>query len=61
MSAIVIAVVGIAVIVIIAVVVGIMDAVQAAAWRRIAMERQQRWAARWVEHHGRTGDESWAG
>jgi hypothetical protein len=46
MTAVMIAVAGIAFIVIVAVVVGIMDVVQARTWRRIAAERRENWEAR---------------
>jgi hypothetical protein len=47
-----IAVAGIAFIVVVAVVVGIVDALQAPAWRRIAAERHENWARRQFQHHG---------
>jgi hypothetical protein len=40
---------GIALIVVLAVVVGIADSVQAPAWRRIARERRRIWEARQLE------------
>jgi hypothetical protein len=41
--------VGIAFIVVVAIVVGIVDAAQAAAWRSVAAERREQWEAK----HGR--------
>jgi hypothetical protein len=39
-------------IVVIAIVVGVVDAFQASAWRRIAAERRESWEARQLELHG---------
>ncbi|MGH3588732.1 MAG: hypothetical protein ACRDQ0_20680 [Pseudonocardia sp.] len=36
----------------VAIVVGIVDAVQASTWRRIAAERRERWEARQPQMHG---------
>ena len=49
MIAVAIAVAGIAFIIVVAVVVGIMDVVQARTWRRIAAERRENWEARQLE------------
>jgi len=46
MTAIAIAVAGIAFIILVAAVVGIMDVMQARTWRRIAAERRENWEAR---------------
>jgi hypothetical protein len=35
-----------------AIVVGIVDATQAATWRRVAAERRERWEERVLELHG---------
>ncbi len=43
---------GIALIVVVAVVVGVVDARQAAGWRQIAAERREQWEARVLELHG---------
>jgi hypothetical protein len=43
---------GIAVIVLIAIVVGIVDARSAGSWRRVAAERRRDWEARQLEPHG---------
>lgn len=45
-------VVGIVMIALIAVVVGIVDAAQSAAWREIAAQRRENWQARQPEFHG---------
>lgn len=45
-------IVGVAFIVVVAIVVGIVDAAQAPTWRRIAAERRARWEARRPEFHG---------
>lgn len=42
---------GLGLILVIAIVVGIVDAANAAAWRQIAAERRERWESR-LEHHG---------
>lgn len=44
---------GVAFILMVAIIVGIMDAAHASAWRQIAAERRQRWEeARDLEFHG---------
>lgn len=43
---------GIVLITVVAIVVGIVDAAQAPAWRRIAAERRERWEARQPQPHG---------
>lgn len=43
---------GLCMIALIAVVVGIVDAAQAAAWREIAAQRRENWDARRPEFHG---------
>ncbi|HZG88891.1 MAG TPA: hypothetical protein VEZ42_01630 [Pseudonocardia sp.] len=43
---------GIVLIGLVAVVVGVVDARQAAGWRRIAAERREQWEARVLELHG---------
>jgi hypothetical protein len=52
---------GIGLILIIAVIVGIVDARQASVWRRIAAERRRNWEARQPEFHRVDGHdaESW--
>ena len=45
-------VVGIGMIALIAVVVGVVDAAQSAAWREIAVQRREIWQARQPEFHG---------
>ena len=49
--------VGIGVILVIAVVVGIVDAANAPMWRQVARERRQRWESRQVEYHGGAWDD----
>jgi hypothetical protein len=44
--------IGIGFLVVVAVVVGIADAAQAAAWRQVARERRERWEARQPQYHG---------
>ena len=44
--------IGIGLILVIAIVVGIVDAARASAWRAIAAERRQNWEARRPEYHG---------
>ena len=44
-------VVGVGLLVVVAVVVGILDAAQAAAWRAIAAQRRELWEARQSELH----------
>jgi len=56
-----IAVGGILFIVVVAVVVGIMDVIQARAWREIAAERRDNWEARRYQHHGPRPSEPWDG
>ena len=36
-----------------AIVVGVVDAMQAASWRRIAAERREQWESRHLQPHGR--------
>ncbi len=36
-----------------AIVVGVVDALQAAGWRRIAAERREQWESRHLQPHGR--------
>jgi hypothetical protein len=43
---------GIAVIVVIAIVVGVVDATKAPTWRQIAADRRRDWEARQFEPHG---------
>lgn len=43
---------GVGFLVVVAVVVGIVDAARASAWRRIAAERRHSWEARQPEFHG---------
>jgi hypothetical protein len=43
---------GVVMIALIAVVVGIVDAAHAAAWREIAAQRREQWSARQPEFHG---------
>jgi hypothetical protein len=52
---------GIGLILIIAVIVGIVDARQASTWRRVAAERRRNWEARRPEFHQGDGHdaESW--
>jgi hypothetical protein len=38
-----------------AVVVGIVDALQASSWRRVAAERREQWESRHLQPHGRAG------
>jgi hypothetical protein len=38
-----------------AIVVGIVDALQASSWRRIAAERREQWESRHLQPHGRAG------
>lgn len=44
---------GLILLALIAVVVGVVDAAQASAWRRIAAARRERWESRQPELHGR--------
>lgn len=55
----IVAIAGIAFIVIVAIVVGIVDSMQAPAWRRIAAERRNNWYARQYETHGPSEAGSW--
>ena len=51
---------GIAFIVLVAIVVGVVDAVNASSWNQVAKERRRRWEeARLLEYHGsvEAGDE----
>ncbi|WP_219414989.1 hypothetical protein [Pseudonocardia nigra] len=52
---------GIGFLVVVAIVVGIVDAAQASTWREVAAERRRRWEARQPEFHGVDGSdtESW--
>ncbi|MCO1661090.1 hypothetical protein [Pseudonocardia humida] len=43
---------GIAAIVVVAIAVGIFDAIQAASWREVAAERREKWEERVHELHG---------
>jgi hypothetical protein len=43
---------GLAFLVLVAIVVGIVDAAQASTWRQIAAERRERWEARQPQLHG---------
>ena len=43
---------GIGLLVVVAIVVGIVDARRAATWRQIAAERRERWEARQPQLHG---------
>lgn len=49
--------IGVGVILVIAVVVGIVDAANAPMWRQVARERRQRWEARYPEYHSRPFDD----
>ncbi|MEJ3652129.1 hypothetical protein WEH80_03880 [Actinomycetes bacterium KLBMP 9759] len=49
---------GAGLIIMIAIIVGIVDAAQASAWRRIAQERRQNWESRQPEYHGVDGAEA---
>lgn len=49
---------GVAFLVVVAVVVGIVDAAQAAKWREIAEERRRRWEDRQATRVGGVGSES---
>lgn len=51
--------VGVGFIVVVAIIVGIADAVQAPAWRQIAAERREEWEARQPEFHGGNDAETW--
>jgi len=59
MTTIAIAVAGIVFIVVVAIVVGIVDAVLAPRWRQIAAERHENWEARQFQHHGSRGSDPW--
>ncbi len=50
---------GAAFIVVVAVVVGIVDSLQAPAWRRIARERRRNWEARQLELQGSAPRPPW--
>jgi hypothetical protein len=54
-----IAVAGIVFIAVVAIVVGIVDAVRAPRWRQIAAERHENWEARQFQHHGSRGSDPW--
>lgn len=45
---------GVALLALIAVIVGVVDSAQASAWRRIAAARREQWEARQPEFHGHT-------
>jgi hypothetical protein len=45
-------IVGLVALVLVAIVVGIVDAHQAATWRQIAAERRENWEARHLQPHG---------
>ncbi|QJY45461.1 hypothetical protein [Pseudonocardia broussonetiae] len=49
-------VVGLGALALIAVVVGVVDATQAAAWREVAARRREQWYARRPEFHGVDSD-----
>jgi hypothetical protein len=51
--------VGIGFIIVIAIVVGIVDAAQASRWRRIAAERRASWEARQLQLHGPEPYDPW--
>jgi hypothetical protein len=55
---IVIVLVGLGVLAVMGVVVGILDAAQARAWRRVAAERRRNWEVRQAASSGRS-DDSW--
>lgn len=44
--------IGIGFLVVVAVIVGIVDAAQAAEWRQVARERRERWESRQRQYHG---------
>lgn len=44
--------IGIGFLVVLAILVGVVDATHASAWRRVAAERRQKWEARQPEYHG---------
>jgi hypothetical protein len=44
--------IGIGFLVVVAVIVGIVDAAQAAQWRRVARDRRERWESRQRLYHG---------
>jgi len=43
---------GLGVLVVLAVVVGVVDAAMASGWRRVAAERRENWESRQMQHHG---------
>ncbi|OJY38248.1 MAG: hypothetical protein BGP03_04295 [Pseudonocardia sp. 73-21] len=49
--------IGVGVVLVIAVVVGIVDAANAPMWRQVARERRQRWESRHAGHHGGVWDD----
>lgn len=57
MAAVVWIAIGAGVILVIAVVVGIVDAANAPMWRQVARERRQRWESRQPEYHARAWDD----
>ena len=48
---------GLAFLLVVAVVVGIVDALQASSWRRVAAERRAQWESRHLQPHGRVSDD----
>ena len=44
---------GLGFLLLVAIVVGIVDALQASSWRRIAAERREQWESRHLQPHGR--------
>ena len=50
---------GLAILLVVAIVVGTVDALQAASWRRIAAERREQWESRHrnLQPHGRVFDD----
>lgn len=51
---------GIAFIVVVAIVVGIVDAAQAHVWRQVAADRRARWEAHRPEFHGVDPQDAWS-
>jgi hypothetical protein len=50
---------GLAFIIAVAVTVGVVDALQAPTWRRIAAERRERWESRQLQLHGGPDPDNW--
>ncbi len=50
---------GIAVIVVLAIVVGVVDATKAPTWRQIAADRRRDWEAHQLEPHGEPWTDTW--